>query len=156
MTISLAFLYVKALLCGLLNVMLAKVIPGLIDYLKWIGAGYMLFLAWTMIRSGWNTIDEDNSIKDASIIKTAAVLQLFNIKSWVATLSIFAVYVIPNTTSWVVICFVSLIIVAVVSVAYSVWAVLGTTLKKVFSAHKKPFCIVMGLSLIYCAVMALK
>ena len=44
-TASAASFFVKLLLCGALNVMLASVIPALIPYLKWLGAAYMLYLA---------------------------------------------------------------------------------------------------------------
>ena len=47
---SMAGLFVKCALCGLLNVLLAEKIPALVPYLKWLGALYMLYLAFGMVR----------------------------------------------------------------------------------------------------------
>ena len=51
---SMGAVLVKLLLCGALNLMLAAVIPALVPYLKWLGALYMLYLAFVMLRSGFS------------------------------------------------------------------------------------------------------
>ena len=51
-TASMLSVLVKALLCGLLNVALAQFLPAVIPVMKWVGAAYMLYLAWSMLKSG--------------------------------------------------------------------------------------------------------
>lgn len=44
MTASIAMFFIKMLLCGILNVALADVLPEIVPYLKWLGGGiYAVF-----------------------------------------------------------------------------------------------------------------
>lgn len=44
---------VKMLLCGLLNFVLAAYVPQVMPILKWIGAAYLLYLAFHIVQAGW-------------------------------------------------------------------------------------------------------
>ncbi len=150
---SMLSLLVKVLLCGLLNIALSEILPGIVQWLKWAGAAFMLWLAWTMIISGWK--DESAAeVKSSASFRDGVILQLLNGKSWVAALSVFAVYVIPITAKLSAMVLVSLVFVLIMLMASLIWAVFGTMLKKVISEHRKPFGIVMGLSLVWCAISA--
>ena len=96
---SMAGLFVKCALCGLLNVLLAEKIPALVPYLKWLGALYMLYLAFGMVRSGLKPAADDQRSGEGSF-QSGILLQVLNVKSWVAALSIFSVYIIPFTARW--------------------------------------------------------
>jgi cysteine/O-acetylserine efflux protein len=76
---SMGSVFVKALLCGLLNVALAAVIPSVVPVLKWAGAAYMLYLAWTMLKSG--TKKEEAAEKQGESTYSAGILlQILNMK----------------------------------------------------------------------------
>ncbi len=82
---------IKCLLCGLLNVALATWIPVLIPYLKWTGAGYMLYLAFSMIRSGFAAGNDQSETSWSGVAPTfpsGAVFQIANMKAWVLCLSL--------------------------------------------------------------------
>ena len=151
---SLFFLFLKALLCGFLNMALASTIPNMVQYLKWLGAAFMLYLAWMMMCSGWKA-HNNYSIRSESGIRSGALLQLLNVKSWVGTLSTFGVYVIPYDTRLHSIIIVSCILVLIVFLASMIWLFFGKALHSLISRHKKVFGIVMGLSLVYCAISVL-
>lgn len=53
MTASIAMFFIKMLLCGILNVALADVLPEIVPYLKWLGAAYMLYLAIHILMDGF-------------------------------------------------------------------------------------------------------
>ena len=150
---SMGSVFVKALLCGLLNVALAAVIPSVVPVLKWAGAAYMLYLAWTMLKSG--TKKEAAAEKQGESTYSAGILlQILNMKSWVSALSLFSVYVVPYTTAlWAIVAgsgiMLSLLIVASLS-----WCLFGRAIKNVYNQYKLPLSIVMALSLVYCAVTA--
>ena len=95
---SMTGLGVKCVLCGLLNVLLAEKVPVLVPYLKWLGAAYMLYLAFCMVKSGVQS-GEDEEKSGEGTFRSGVLLQVLNVKSWVAALSIFSVYVIPFTTA---------------------------------------------------------
>ena len=150
---SMGSVFVKALLCGLLNVALAAVIPSVVPVLKWAGAAYMLYLAWTMLKSG--TKKEKAAEKQGESTYSAGILlQILNMKSWVSALSLFSVYVVPYTTELWAIAAGSGIMLSLLIAASLSWCLFGHAIKNVYNKYKLPLSIVMALSLVYCAVTA--
>lgn len=152
-TASMASVFVKALLCGLLNVALAAVIPTVVPVLKWVGAAYMLYLAWTMLRSGMKR--ESVAEKQGESTYSAGILlQILNMKSWISALSVFSVYVVPYTTAlWAVLTgsFTMLVLLIAASLC---WCLFGRAIKDLYEKYRLPISILMALSLVYCAVTA--
>ena len=150
-----AFLF-KALLCGALNLALSALLPGLVPYLKWFGAAYMLYLAWGTLRNGWRGEASDEPTGRDATFAAGVALQMVNVKSWVYCLSIFSTYVVPYTQR-----VGAIALVAVISnlLAYSsivLWALCGSALRRVYQAHRKAFSAVMAGLLAFCAVTAVK
>ena len=150
---SMGSVFVKALLCGLLNVALAAVIPSLVPVLKWAGAAYMLYLAWTMLKSGMKK-EETAEKQGESTYSAGILLQILNMKSWVSALSLFSVYVVPYTTRLTAIVTGAGIMLGLLIVASLSWCLFGRAIKNVYNKYKLPLSIVMALSLVYCAVTA--
>lgn len=151
---SMSMFFVKAVLCGLLNLILANLIPSIMSVLKWIGAAYMIYLAVLMALSGWKKESGSKSRSEASFL-SGVILQIVNGKSWIATISMYVVYIIPFSTAFKDILLASALFIALASAASFIWAGFGNAIKSFIDKYKKPFGIVMGLSLIYCAVQAL-
>lgn len=151
---SLGF-FLKMLLCGALNVALAAVVPALVPYLKWLGAAYMLYLAFTMLRSGFAPAGEEKEKTGESTYLSGLALQVVNIKSWVACLSVFSVYVTPRTTALPVILGVSVVNTCGMILWTVLWGGFGSAIRRVYAAHRKVFSIVLAASLVLCAISAL-
>lgn len=145
---------IKSLLCGLLNMALANYIPLAVSYLKWAGAAYMLYLGYTMAMSGWKEEVKVAGQQTESTYKSGVILQLLNMKSWISCLSLYAVYVMPNNPSFIDIFVVAVVYTIVMIICSGCWGLFGSAMKKFITKYKKPFGIVMGLSLVYCAVTA--
>lgn len=96
---SMGSVLVKLLLCAALNLALAEIVPALVPYLKWLGAGYMLYLAFVMLRSGFQAQKDEEETGGESTYLSGILLQCLNMKSWVFALSVFSTFVIPHTTS---------------------------------------------------------
>ena len=154
MTASMLSLLAKSLLCGILNMLLARYIPALVDYLKWFGAAYMVYLGWCMAKSGWQEDSQLTGQQTESTYRSGIILQLLNIKSWIASLSMFAVYVIPIDPRVTTIVWTTLVFFVIALISSIIWALFGSALKKLIAKYKKPFGIIMGLSLLYCAITA--
>lgn len=177
LTASTICLFIKTLLCGILNMALASVIPVMVNYLKWIGAAYMLYLGYTMARSGWkesapggsdgsgSSGDSDAAGKSAGNISAAqqtestyrsgVILQLLNMKSWISCLSLYAVYVVPANGSLLTIIWVAVLYTAFMLASSICWGFFGSSMRRFISRYRKPFGIAIGLSLLYCAVTAI-
>ena len=152
-TASMASVFVKALLCGLLNVVLASVIPSVVPVLKWAGAAYMLYLGWTMLKNGMKQ-EEPAEKQGESTYSAGILLQILNMKSWVSALSLFSVYVVPYTTELTAIVTGAGIMLGLLILASLSWCLFGRAIKNVYNKYKLPLSIVMALSLVYCAVTA--
>ena len=125
---SLGSLFVKVLLCGLLNVALSSVIPALVKWLAWAGAAYMLYLAVSMILSGWRAEGSAGpALRTESTYRDGIILQLLNGKSWVSSLSIFAVYVMPVSTKLSTVFIVCVVYIFLMTCATLTWTGSGST-----------------------------
>ncbi len=115
----------------------------------------MLYLAVSMILSGWRAEGSAGpALRTESTYRDGIILQLLNGKSWVSSLSIFAVYVMPVSTRLSTVFNVCVVYIFLMTCATLTWTIFGSTLKNFISRHRKPFGVVMGLSLIWCAVTA--
>ena len=149
---SMLSLFAKAVLCGLLNLALADVVPQMVAWLKWIGAAYILWLAVHMARSGWR---EEKAVEGAEgSFVSGVLLQLLNAKSWIGAVSLFAVYVIPVTERVADVIVAAGVFFVIALAASVVWACFGAALRGFIARHRKVFGAVIGLSLVWCAVTA--
>ena len=152
---SMTGLFTKCALCGLLNVLLAEKIPAVVPYLKWLGALYMLYLAFGMIRSGLRK-EEDDTRGGQGTFRSGILLQVLNVKSWVAALSIFSVYVIPFTTSVGAILLSAFTFTFFCAIASVLWCAFGAAIQKLYRRYRLPLSIVLALTLVYCAWSAVR
>lgn len=164
MTGSMLTFLVKGAVCGLLNLALADIMPKAVVYLKWVGAAYMIYLGINMALSGFRAEKEktseasgaSNSLAPTeSTYRAGIFLQLLNMKSWIAAISIFAVYVIPIDKSVGAILAADFVDFLFLTASSSVWGLFGSAIRSFVDKYRKPFGIVCGLSLIYCAITAL-
>ncbi len=154
LTASAASLLVKTLLCGGLNVLLADLLPPLVPWLKWLGAAYMLYLAWVMASGGFRSGKAAEERESESSYTAGVLLQCLNMKSWVGALTLFAVYVVPRTAALSAVLAVSLAFTGLMLLSSLAWGCFGSALRRFYNAYRKPFGLVMGASLVYCAVTA--
>lgn len=152
---SLAAVFVKAFLCGVLNIVLDRVIPVVSVWLKYIGVAYLLYLAVMMALSGWRNENTPAAIQTESSYRTGIMLQVFSPKSWIMCLSMFAVYVIPYSSSIGTVLAVCCLLF-VISLAMSLlWTLSGAALRGFIDKHRKVFGVVMGLGLLYYTITTL-
>ena len=153
---SITGLFVKCALCGLLNVLLAEKIPVLVPYLKWLGALYMLYLAFGMVRSGLKKEEDSEDKSGEGTFRSGILLQVLNVKSWVAALSIFSVYVIPFTTAVSAILLSAFTFTFFCAVASVIWCGFGAAIQRLYRRYRLPVSIVLAITLVYCAWSAVK
>lgn len=151
---SKAALVVKTILCGTFSMLLANYLPTVAKWLTWAGAAYMIYMAVIMILSGWKETKEGGGKYSGGTIRDGISLQIFNGKSWFVAISMFAVYVTPISTGFGAVLFATLLFALIATASSVIWAAFGWGLRDLIGKWKKPFGILMGLALIWCAVKA--
>lgn len=128
---------------------LGTVLNQYVGIFAWIGAGYILWMAWHMLRSAG---DAKAQVADMPCFRTGLLVQLTNVKIMVFCLTALASYVLPYSNSFWMLLGVGLFLPFTGPIANLVWLFAGASLQKLFANHRKAVDIVMAASLTLCAV----
>ena len=130
---------------------LAKYIPGLVIYLKYIGAIYILWLAWYIASSS------PSESQGVSLTFTSGVLlAMTNVKVILYLITIYTAYIIPSGADMTEMILHGVFIVAVSAVSWCMWGAIGGLLQRVLTRYYRPFNILMGIILAWCAWQILR
>ena len=142
------------LLSGILNVMLADLIPASSKWLKFLGATYMLYLAYHVFRSG--PIDESESEKKTiTNFWFGFSMQFMNVKGILYLVSVFSMFISSITPNPINILLFALFLGLVSFSAISTWTAGGNLLRNFASKHYRVINIIMGGALVYTAIASL-
>lgn len=148
--------FVKACLCGGLNVALAQTVPSIMPYIKWIGVAYLIYLTVHILLDGFKKDKKESSVSGgSSTYKSGIMLQILNVKSWISCLSVFSIYVVPYTTAFSQIALAVAVIQLLMTGSTIIWVVFGGALKSFYAKHVKLFSIIMAALLLWCAITAI-
>ena len=128
---------------------LGTVFNEYVGIFSWIGAAYMLWLAWHMFRSAG--ITAETGVDTPSFFR-GLLVQLTNVKIMIFCLTALASYVLPYSRSFWVLLGVGLFLPFTGPMANLVWLFAGASLKRLFENHQRAVDTVMALSLALCAV----
>ena len=146
---------VKLVLCGLLSLALAQIVPQAVPYLKWVGGAYLLYLAVQVLLSSRKEKERPQGEQaGSSTFLSGILLQCLNIKSWVFGLTVFSMYITPYTTATGDILFWALVSCVIMIGCTLCWAAFGNAMRRVYAKYRFAFHIVMAVVLVYCAIMA--
>lgn len=141
--------FVVSMASVLVTWLLGTMLNEYVGYLAWVGAAYILWMAWHMLRSS-GVEAEDNP--DQPTFRRGLFVQLTNVKIMVFCLTALASYVLPYTDSFWWLLGVGLFLPFTGPMANLIWLFAGASLQKLFSRHRKAVDIVLALSLVACAV----
>jgi cysteine/O-acetylserine efflux protein len=154
------FNYLAGITSGFFVVMIAfaylssaflTIMPIAEGYLRWVGAGYILWLAISILRSNYSF---SNSNVEMKAFTKGFILQLFNPKVAVYGLTLYSTFLAPisNRPSYLALFAVAFSFTAFI--ATSTWALFGTAIKNKLKndSVRKIINIFLFLLLIYTAV----
>lgn len=122
------------------------VVDQLMPVLTVVGAGYVLWLAWGMVRPGQGS----GAARIEPTIKAGVILQVTNVRLLVMCTTALLAYVIPYTNNPLVMAIVSLVIPAMGAASGLVWIYGGARLQTWYEGHHRLVDIVMGAALALC------
>ena len=141
--------FIDSMAAVLLNRLLGSVLGDYVRYLSWVGAAYILWMAWSMFRAAG--ADPEQERRQPSFL-TGLFVNLTNGKVILYCITTLSAFVLPYTDSWAWLFGVGVFLVFTGPACNLVWIFAGTKLKALFSGHQKTVDIVMAIALALCAV----
>ena len=128
--------------------LLGAALDRYVGALSWIGAAYLLWMAWHMLRPGGADPDRDPA---APTFLTGLLVNLTNVKVIIFCIAALSGYVLPyNSSIWALLA-VGLFLPFTGPVCNLVWLFAGASLQKLFARHRRTVDAAMALSLALCA-----
>ena len=140
---------VLMLVCGIFTYTLISVLPSLTNWLVWIGAAYILWLAWKIANS--SPAADDSSERPLSFW-LSFWLQFANVKIILYGITALSAFVLPYTQNILSVTAVSVLLAVIGCLGNLVWALAGHLFQSIFRQHGRLVNRVLALLLIYCAV----
>ncbi|RII34850.1 lysine transporter LysE [Clostridium chromiireducens] len=146
--ISAGFLSVMVL-CSFFSVILVNIIPMIKPVMTYIGVGYILWLAWHVVKSKSRSNDEN--IENADSFITGFILQFVNVKIILYGITAISTFIIPFYSSFISIGAFTLLITVFGCSGVFAWAVFGAVFQRFFERYRVAVNIIMALLLVYSA-----
>ena len=135
--------------CSIFSTTLYALLPKVKLVMQILGAAYMVYLAWKVLKS---TANPDTEGGQAASFLSGMVLQFANPKIYIYAITAMTLYILPVYHSLgAVIGFTALLSVIGASGSF-VWALFGSVFCKYLSRHTKVVNCIMALLLVYCAI----
>lgn len=134
--------------CAACGGLLAAAAPGWEPVLRAVGAGYMAWLAWTLIRSPVSGSDRTSG---RATFLSGALLQFVNPKIYIYGVTALSAYVLPHFRHPAALAGFALFLALVGFSGTVCWAVCGSTLRRVLDRHARRVNVVTALLLLGCA-----
>ncbi len=141
------------LACGLLNVLLVKLIPQVEHWLKIFGALYMLYLAAHIIFS--KGMDDGEDRKDMNSYLAGLGLQFLNLKVILYGVTVFSLFIVQPVKNLLVVSLFAPLLAGIGFIATSCWAVGGNLFRGLLKRYYRWFNLAMGALLVYTAIASL-
>ena len=142
--------FLLMLLSGLLSTMLLQVFPALEPIMRYVGAGYILYLACGILKASYTFTEAD--MKPLGFMH-GLMLQILNPKLIVYAFTLFSAFLAPITKDTALLILVSMLLAGTSFCATSGWALFGTMVKT-YLHHprlKATVNIILSLLLVYTA-----
>ena len=143
--------FLLMLVSGLLSATLLSIFPALEPILRYIGAGYILYLAFGILKASYSFTEQN--VKPLGF-GHGFVLQILNPKLVVYAFSLFSLFLASITKSFIPLALICVLLAVTSFCATSVWALFGTAIKAYLHNPrlKATVNIILSLSLVYTAI----
>lgn len=149
--ITAGFLAVMSI-CTLFSSTLYALLPKVRVVMQFLGAAYMLYLAWKVWKS---TADLEVESGRESSFFSGMLLQFVNPKIYIYAVTAMSLYILPVYHSAAALAGFTLILTVIGASGTYLWALCGSAFCRFFAKHTKAVNLIMALLLAYCAVSLL-
>lgn len=139
---------IAVVVMALLTHLLGEIMGSYVGYLKYLGAAYILWLAWKM----WRYSGQNNPDAQECSFTSGLVMQLTNAKMLLFDLTAFSVYVLPYSDKLYDLLLVAVLLLLAGPGANFAWLYAGAYMRRFFGRYQKQVDIVMSVMLLCCAI----
>lgn len=147
--------FVVMFICGSMSGMVLNTIPSLTLWVRWIGCGYILWLAYLTFKASYS-FEEGREAAELGFLK-GVVLQFLNPKLMFYSITLYSAFLAPITSdpAWLIL--TNTLVSVAAFFTLSIWALFGTAMKRYITSPrlKKYINISLSLLLVYTAVSLL-
>jgi len=141
-------------LCVAATSLLFEYVPRVEPVMKWVGAAYILLLAWVIFRDRAATPGKEPRLSPCAM-STGMIMQLVNVKVILYGITAFSVFILPHHRSLSALVVTVLVLSVIGFTATCCWALFGSLFQECYMKHRRAMNAVMALMLIYCAVASI-
>jgi cysteine/O-acetylserine efflux protein len=141
--------FIIMVLSSFLSITLYNIIPSIKPVMTFIGASYILWLAWKIYKSKPHADDES---KTTSSFTAGMMLQFVNVKVIIYSITIVSTFIAPYYNSVFALCMFSLFLASVSFMSTCSWAMFGAIFQKFLFKNERTVNIIMALLLVYTAL----
>lgn len=127
---------------------LESLLPSILFFLKILGVVYLLYLAWTTLRS---RTDFSLSVENKSLFSKAFFFQFLNPKVYLYGITAISGFILPHYKEGGDLLFFAILLALIALAGNLLWTSFGALFQKLFSKHEKIIRLIMALLLIYSA-----
>lgn len=131
------------------NYWLYGIMPKIKLVMGLIGALYMLYLAYLILKSNSH---KNEQVYKIATFKQGVLMQYINPKAILFSITISSNFIVPYFNSWYSYILISIALGILAFFATSTWALIGSVLNKIFSKYEKIFNLIMVILLVYSAL----
>lgn len=129
---------------------LGTFVPKVAGYFKFVGAAYILYLAWKTLRRGG--LDQNSAAKDVPLkFWNGFLLQFLNVKVIMLGLASYPGYFLPMGNSIGIVVLFAVTMTVCCGLGNLIWTFLGSILTPFYNRFYKVINLVMALLLVWCA-----
>jgi cysteine/O-acetylserine efflux protein len=143
--------FIIMVLSGWISAALLRTFPALEPALRYIGAGYILYLAFAILKASY-TFDSEG--QKPMGFTHGLVLQVSNPKMFVYAFTLFSTFLAPMTRDVALLALVVILLGGIAFLATSLWALFGALIKAYLNSPrvKAAVNIILALFLVYSAI----
>lgn len=145
---SIAYTFI-VLLAGLGLNQWISLYPQFMDILQYVGAAFLLYMAYKIATTQPNQVNEIQKSKQAPLFIEGALAQILNPKAWLVSMSGISLFVSSQIQASLYLLIFCLISFLVCIIGISTWAAMGHSISSLLSTQKRQvhFNMFMGLLL---------
>lgn len=146
-----AGVFMVLLLCSLFSWVIFDVFPAFQLIMVWVGAAYILWLAWNTIRSD-PAVESKYNKEMSNLFLQGVVLQFINPNTILYGIAVFSSFILPQYQSPFILLLFCILLSLASFFCTACWTVFGVIFQRFIAKYTKIINAVLAALLVYCAV----